>query len=616
MTASMKRINDRASVGAWRARLERAYDLAYFVLADRDAALETALEALTKLPVVATAQDRRLAYVPKGRARAGQARARAFRTRPLHDEAHLLQRLVYVETERFETRQERAGATGESALLLRYVKHLVRITLKRNSFHVVLGVARLLHRYPTAAALDLHALVMQDAARTPEDDYCRARKRQLMAELQARFGARLRVVGAARGEQRFETRTPTPDEVALVEECLRRFTPWDTPCSLPEHFDARLDELPSLAFSGDDPDREHPVETKRMHALLHPDCLRRLARALRLAAPAERVAVPCFTLHPEPPRPNDERPAAPHGSGPPPLTDGDYERAAGRLAVLRESWGRRLRISIDGGVWVALDLASGAPVELGLEDGAELIEVHDEQARLVAVCLLGAGCPTCQHVVADDGGVLTFEIVQGPPRVRIKGRAAWSRRVVWWFASRAARLHSPRALLPVGALLAVLLALIVHWPQRPVASLMRTGEPRASVSAPPALAPSAAPRVPSATRSGDDLLRGTGSSMRRLPEVRALVMHIEAPGAPALETTLRAALVRGLQQHFEWADAAEQADGLLHVRASHGRLHLVLLDPAGRALWRWERPVSDGLAWQRAATDAARALRVASRPAS
>lgn len=617
---SVTRAGGGASVAEGRARLERAYDLAYFLLADRDAALETALESLAKLRVAAMAQDRRLAYVPKGRARDGQTRPRAFRTRPLHDEAHLLQRLVYLEAERFETRQERAGAACERALLLRYVKHLVRITLKRNSFHVALGVARLLHHYPTAATLDLHALVMQDAARTPDDDYCRARKRQLMAELQERFGPALRVVGGARGEQRFETRAPTTDEAALVEECLRRFTPWDTPCPLPESFDARLHELPELAFSGDHPDHEHPIETKRMHALLHPDCLRRLARALGLASPDERVAVPCFSLPPSPPPPSDGAPSdSPPGHGPaPPLAVADFERAAERLVEAGAGWGRHLRVSVDGRARAALDLARPAPIELEVGEGAETIEVHDEHGRLVGLCLLGGGRPARQQVAADDGGRLTFERSDGvTPGVRLTARAAWRRRLAFRFQSQVERLGLGRArpALPAAATaVAALLALLVCWPRARV-------EPRAVVIEPPASpvrplpAPAGAvPRRSPVPAAEEEALRGPSLPTLALPRVRALLLRVDAPGAPEVEARLRATLSRELAGRFELAEVAERADGLLHVQAGPGRLRLELLDPAGRTLWRRARPVT-GDGWESAASDAARALRAASRPA-
>jgi hypothetical protein len=127
-----------------------------------------------------------------------------------------------------------------------------------------------------------------------------------MRELQERFGALLAVQRGVRGEERFQALPDARDYLAWVRECLREFTPWETHCTLPTSFDPHADELPSLRFRGNDPDGEHEVEIRRLHALLHPDCFERLLAALRLEAPAERLEVPEFQLRdsqpPEPPR--------------------------------------------------------------------------------------------------------------------------------------------------------------------------------------------------------------------------------------------------------------------------------------------------------------------------
>jgi len=123
--------------------LARAFQLAYFIHGDRETALNIAAEALAKLEVAAAAQDKRLYYTPTGRAERGER----FRTKVSIGETHLLQRLVYVESEPYERRAEQAS-NGESPeeedMLIYFIKHLVRITVRRNSFYVTLGLSRML----------------------------------------------------------------------------------------------------------------------------------------------------------------------------------------------------------------------------------------------------------------------------------------------------------------------------------------------------------------------------------------------------------------------------------------------------------------------------------------
>ncbi|MFN8000783.1 MAG: hypothetical protein U0X75_07185 [Acidobacteriota bacterium] len=43
-------------------------------------------------------------------------------------------------------------------LLVHYVKHLVMLTVSRNSFHVTIGISRVLHNYSTTEAILLYHL--------------------------------------------------------------------------------------------------------------------------------------------------------------------------------------------------------------------------------------------------------------------------------------------------------------------------------------------------------------------------------------------------------------------------------------------------------------------------
>lgn len=297
----------------------------------------------------------------------------------------LLQRLVYIAAEPEERRQEARGVS-EAAWLIHYLKHLARITLKRNSFFVTLGVSRLLHNYTTPETMQIYELVVQDPARGRDDSYFRRRKAQLMRELQSRFGGRLTVQRGLRGEERFQARPEVECFLALVADCLCAFTPWETRCSVPDAFDPRRDEWPPLRFRGSDPDAEHAVEAARLHALLHPDCYSRLLAALRLEAPARRLELPQFQMPGrEPPGDDIDRDRTHAG-----LSGEEMERIKQELAGERE---RRKRLSP---VWlrVAVDgvtrkrTAPDEPLRLSVPADAELIEVYGiaagEEVRLAA----------------------------------------------------------------------------------------------------------------------------------------------------------------------------------------------------------------------------------------
>jgi hypothetical protein len=120
--------------------LNRAFDLAYFILGDRPASIYVAMTAMNKLKTASTNQGRRLYYTPTGR-----SAYPAVRTKVSLSDLHLLQRLVYIESELFERLIEGQRKTiSQADLIIRYIKHLVRITTKHNSFYVTLDLCRLL----------------------------------------------------------------------------------------------------------------------------------------------------------------------------------------------------------------------------------------------------------------------------------------------------------------------------------------------------------------------------------------------------------------------------------------------------------------------------------------
>ncbi len=267
--------------------IHKARQLAYFLHRNKAVALRITVAALAKIELAVAKQERRSFYQPKRQ-----------RSKVAMNRSQLLQGLVYLESEPWEREQERDAGGGcritDRDLIVRYIKHLVQISFRRNSFHLTLAVCRLLYHYTTEETMAIYDFLVQDPECHCEDYYCRARKRVLMRELSARFGPWLEILRGFRGEERFRSRQADDRQLELVMESLRKFIPWETACVVPERFDPLRQEIPELRSTGDDVAREHRVEMSRMHVVLHPTCLSRVTRALGLDPPEKRLIVPLF----------------------------------------------------------------------------------------------------------------------------------------------------------------------------------------------------------------------------------------------------------------------------------------------------------------------------------
>ena len=583
---------------ALEALFHRAIDLAFFVLGDSALAAEAAVEAVAKLRVAVQAQERRLSYVPKGRRREAET-ARPARTRVNVAEAHLLQRLVYVECEAAERSQEHEGAVDDRRMLVRFVKHLVRITLKRTSFYVTLGVSRLLHGYSTAQTMDLYALVIQDPGRVRDAHYYRSRKKRLLEEMLERFGDRLSVEDGAGGERRVRTRPPDAESAALIRESLRRFTPWDTPCVVPEGLDRWSSEIPALLFEGDDADAEHPVETRRIHASVDPECYARLTRALDLPPPEERLAPPEFTRSASRPRAGGPTP------GPRPPADA-WARACARLdGESHDRRHRRARVAVvlvDGVEYARLDEATDT-VTVHVPADVERIEIRAVDGPWLAVWLAGAA-PPAGRIVLESGREIAIE--RRPSAdvdhlsfdVRCREVGLGSRLEA---IRRRLRRIFEVPMLPAWATvavltLAVLLARPTAPPPRESAPVPASGTSSSTLpTAPPARAhvpirpPAAAPSTPPR-----ELTRGRSPrSARRLADVRQI--FVDPPGSDASAQAWRDALARALtsSERFALASQRRDADAVLKVSiGDDGGSRLELVNVAGTVLWSHDAPAN------------------------
>lgn len=402
--------------------LNKAYRLAYFLHQDKGLAVRIVAAATLKLNVAMAVQSKRLYYVPVGRFSQGESRRTdGIRNKALFSDLHLLQRLVYGESEPYERQKERAAAAGpqgvhadgdpasEADLLVYFIKHLVRITTKRNAFYVTLGASRLLHNYSTLETMEIYNAVIGEPERVKDDYYYRSRKAVLMHEMYQRFGQLIRASRQQRGEERFETQPGTSDLRLLVHECLRLFTPWDTRCPVPLDFDPFKTIIASLASKNGA--NESDVEVSRIHAILHPDCFARLIAAFGYRTPAERMELPRFFLD----QTNDQLPPRQRDAP----ADLNAEELAEISHLLDEQAGRRrrsspsaaIRIVIDGVERCRLNPLEQSSISFSAEENAELIEVKtcDQHGDL----LLATHLLTSGESAHDAASVFSIRLENG-----------------------------------------------------------------------------------------------------------------------------------------------------------------------------------------------------------
>ena len=433
--------------------ISAAFQLAYFIHDNRATAMHIAISALRKLRVESTAQARRAYYTPTG-----QSGYRATRTKISLSDLHLLQRLVYIESEVYERiAEERQWGLGQMEMIIRFIKHLVKITIKRNSFYVSLGLSRVLYDYTTAEAIEIYNCVVQDPERARENYYYRSQKAALMRELKERFGDMLRIRKAKHGEERFEAQEDSKKYLELIDACLLQFMPWHSKCVLPADFDPIKSVVTPLLFKGDLPDQEHATELNRIHTLLHPSCFSRLVLGLGLASPDQRLDVPCFFLS------SDEPGSLGRRLDPPPVSEEELHIISDEITKeakrRKKYFGPILSVRVDGIERGHLDLNRTNSLRLEIEAGTELIEVHggdSSEEIMVATHLVTYDefgiVLSKSEVVLEGGQALSFEIVSGD-----KPSSGTSRTLVM------IRYRETR---PIGALSLLLRQLTFYFPTR------------------------------------------------------------------------------------------------------------------------------------------------------
>ena len=571
--------------------LKSAFQLAYFLQGDRTTAILLTVSAMNKLTVAAATQNRRLYYIPTGRTTLRAARTKIYLT-----ELHLLQRLIYLESEPFERLKEnQVGTLHEDDLVVHFIKHLVRITTRRNSFYVTVGLSRVLHDYSTPETKEIYSVIVQDPERVKDDYYYRSRKKQLMGEIKNRFGERVKIQQGARGEERFQAQENSEALFQLVSESLSHFTPWATKCVLPATFEPRKNLLNSLAFDDKDPDAEHQIEINRLHALLDPACFSRLVTALGYDSPVQRLTIPTFFTSGHTQGPRQDRLSQTE------LTQEELQAIKDSLsrgaASRKQTSGDELLIKVDGQERARFDPARTTKVELTVSPGADLIEVYSLDA---AGEVLLAAYPLTYHdsgmqpapssIVLEAGQRVSFTlrsaetasgeandtvvIVKYSETHPLRAAALWWRRLNrlmtdksvitgWWGGG----VLKPALLLLFA--LAALFGLLRYWQsnknvnKQPTIALQASPPPTLSASPSPAPQPTQQAKIPdeqaspttkpkkktSATPITADT--GTTRTPRAKQAAQSLLsvrnVYVDPLGDDPLSQLLRESLSRGLQ---------------------------------------------------------------------
>src|SRR5438270_686434 len=192
--------------GNERQNFERAFELAYSIHVNKDVAFFVAEDALDGLATMFGRQEknRRPAERLRGFLKWGE-RTRPVRKTVRLSEEQMLQWLVYKQSEPWERQTERGEGLylpTEEDMIVRYLEHLVFLTLRRGSFYVTLVVGALLHQFNRRETrLFYDILTQNDPARMKDTGYIGKQRLEMLEKISQRFGKMIRTAKIPRDGQ-------------------------------------------------------------------------------------------------------------------------------------------------------------------------------------------------------------------------------------------------------------------------------------------------------------------------------------------------------------------------------------------------------------------------------
>jgi hypothetical protein len=370
--------------------LQKGFELAHFVLADRQKALGALSGALHKLDARLTRERKRTYWRDK------YLKHRI--TSITRNDADILQWLILIESDSYEKEDEASGKPSTQSMIVRYIKHLVQLTTPLSSFYVDVGLSRLLYNYTGIETQRMYELFTERYVGT--DQYRRA-KNLLREKLELRFGRFIKSVKTPQGELRFEPAEEQQGWAHLVRECLLVFTPWSTAgaCSVlapevapAEHFP------PGISGTGRQREEYDRIESIRCHFFIEPLCYSRLIARLGFRPPEQALALPQFFLDGNVDREEKSRAA--------PLTPEERKTLAqtrfAQAGRRRRAAPETIKVLVDGAERRLLNFSSSREAEFEVMEGASLVEIWTEKD--------GAPLLLATHLISygESNGFLPF----------------------------------------------------------------------------------------------------------------------------------------------------------------------------------------------------------------
>jgi hypothetical protein len=349
--------------------LRKGLRLAYFIVGDRETAVEIVGGAMSKLKTQHCQEKKRFYWRDKS------LKDRIYRF--VRGESDMFQWLILLESGSHEKLRERAGSATTRDLVVGYIKHLVQTASAKSAFYVSVGIQRLLYGYNTTEAQSAYERLTEHYAGA---EMYRKVKRILMGEMERRFQHLIKSCKGPYGERRFETQEDQRQWVELVDGALKAFIPWSTLVACPLSGTLGFDAGSSHLVDGSRAITQDLRELRRCHVFIDPDCYKCLTDRAGLDSPEERLTIPLF-FNADMGNQSDRRGKS--GNDVEDLTDAEISRIMARIdeeAALRQKVTPQfLRILADGEERARIGVQGrGDRYECIIPEGASLLEIATE----------------------------------------------------------------------------------------------------------------------------------------------------------------------------------------------------------------------------------------------
>lgn len=383
----------------WMEVWKDAFDLAYFILCDKNKAMQVATKAVKALKNNQKARKHKITNLSSYQSKVSREEKRRAALRKMHlTDALELARFVYIYSNEMEQKKAREGKASLNDHDIWFVKSIIEHSLKRNSFCMAVGISSGVHTYLLEVETpDIWNHLIQavprrkepwEANQEPYADYWR----RLKKDLDGRFGPAIRS-GNKKGYVR---RQKSEQPVNLAETWLERFTPKER-------------EEPCPAGGVRTPN-DNEAELKRLHCTIHHPCYSRIIEKTKLVLPKDKIGFPEYTI----PMTNDNC-----DRNPPSLSPQELDEVR---AELQRHFNLRKSVSVSE-IAITVDaqersgdgaqLVSVGHLEIEAPEDAQLVEVwarrEGEPDLFLTACLL-SHADRSHKVVLEGRQAFTFNI--------------------------------------------------------------------------------------------------------------------------------------------------------------------------------------------------------------